>query len=159
MLLPDSPGPPRRGQAAGMARPARHGRRAVLLSLLALPVAATAAETDALRAALGEMLRGRLAEEGGIEISAPRLAENGQQVPITIRVPEAEARAIHLFAPANPTPGVATFRFHPGIARAEVQTRIRLAEGQRVLVLAELADGSLRQAAVEIAVTTGGCLA
>lgn len=140
------------------ASPPRPARRAVLLSLLALPVAA-AAETDALRAALEEVLRGRTAEEGGIEIAAPRLAENGQQVPITIRVPDAEARAIHVLAPGNPTPGVATFRFHQGIARAEVQTRIRLAEGQRVLVLAELADGTLRQAAVEIGVTTGGCLA
>ena len=140
------------------APPLRPARRAVLLSLLALPFAA-AAETDALRAALEEVLRGRAAEEGGIEIAAPRLAENGQQVPITIRVPDAEARTIHVLAPGNPTPGVATFRFHQGIARAEVQTRIRLAEGQRVLVLAELADGRLRQAAAEIGVTTGGCLA
>ena len=138
--------------------PPRPTRRAVLLCLLALPVAA-AAETGGVRAALDEVLRGRGAEEGGIEIVAPRLAENGQQVPITIHVPHAEAHAIHVFATANPTPGVATFRFHQGIARAEVQTRIRLAEGQRVLVLAELADGRLRQAAVEIGVTTGGCLA
>jgi sulfur-oxidizing protein SoxY len=39
-----------------------------------------------------------------------------------------------------------------------VQTRIRLAEAQRVIVLAELADGRLRLAAAEIAVTSGGCL-
>jgi sulfur-oxidizing protein SoxY len=73
-------------------------------------------------------------------------------------VPDAEARAIHLIATANPTPGVATFRFHPGIARSEVQTRIRLAEAQRLLIYAELADGRVRWAAVEIGVTTGGCL-
>ncbi|MCX7684659.1 MAG: thiosulfate oxidation carrier protein SoxY [Acetobacteraceae bacterium] len=133
-------------------------RRGLLLSLLALPVAA-AAEADAVRAAVEEVLRGRAAAEGGIEITAPRVAENGQQVPIALRVPDAEARAIHVIATANPTPGIASFRFHPGIARAEVQTRIRLAESQRVIVLAELADGTLRQAAVEIGVTTGGCLA
>jgi sulfur-oxidizing protein SoxY len=132
-------------------------RRRLLLLLLALPVAA-AAQPDAVRAALDEVLRGRVAEEGGIEITAPRVAENGQQVPLTIRVPDAEARAIHLIATANPTPGVASFRFHPGIARAEVQTRVRLAESQRLIVLAELADGRLHQAAVEIGVTTGGCL-
>lgn len=132
-------------------------RRTLLLSLLALPAAA-AAQPDAVRAALDEVLRGREAEEGGIEITAPRIAENGQQVPLTVRVPDAEARAIHLIATANPTPGVATFRFHPGVVRAEVQTRVRLAEAQRLVVLAELADGRLRQAAVEIGVTTGGCL-
>jgi sulfur-oxidizing protein SoxY len=141
----------------GRPRGATLARRGLLVSLLALPVAA-AARPDAVRAALEEVLRGRAAEEGGIEIAAPRLAENGQQVPVTVRVVEAEARAIHLIATANPTPGVASFRFHPGIARAEVQTRIRLAEAQRVIVLAELADGRLRQAAVEIGVTTGGCL-
>lgn len=131
-------------------------RRAVLLSLLALPVTAAA---DPVRSALDEVLGGRIAEEGGIDITAPRIADNGQQVPLAIRVPDAPARAIHLFATGNPTPGVASFRFHPGIARSEVHTRVRLAEAQRVIVIAELADGRVRQAAVEIGVTTGGCLA
>jgi predicted secreted protein len=91
----------------GRARGASLARRSLLVSLLALPVAA-AARPDSVRAALEEVLRGRAAEEGGIEIAAPRLAENGQQVPITVLVPDAEARAIHLIATANPTPGVAT---------------------------------------------------
>jgi len=142
-------------------RPAGRGatgvhRRAILLSLLALPVAAAA---DPVRAALDEVLGGRPAEEGGIDITAPRIADNGQQVPLAICVPDAEARAIHLIATGNPTPGVASFHFHPGIARSEVHTRVRLAEAQRVIVIAELADGRIRQAAVEIGVTTGGCLA
>ena len=135
----------------------RATRRIFLLSVAAIPFAEAAASEPA-RAAAEGVLRGRAAEEGGIEITAPRVAENGQQVPVTIRVPDGDARAIHLIATANPTPGVATFRFHPGIARAEVQTRVRLAEAQRLLVYAELADGRVRWAAVEIGVTSGGCL-
>ncbi|NCY23531.1 MAG: sulfur oxidation protein SoxY, partial [Alphaproteobacteria bacterium] len=42
--------------------------------------------------------------------------------------------------------------------QGEVQTRIRLAESQIVVVLAQLSDGSLRRANAEIRVTTGGCL-
>jgi sulfur-oxidizing protein SoxY len=135
----------------------RTSRRTLLLTLAAIPFGEAVA-TEPARAAADSVLRGRAAEEGGIEITAPRIAENGQQVPVTIRVPDAEARAIHLIATANPTPGVASFRLHPGIARTEVQTRIRLAEAQRLLVYAELADGRVRWAAVEIGVTTGGCL-
>lgn len=137
-------------------------RRELIITLAGLPAGALAGEAEvqrAVRAAIGE----RVAVDGGIEISAPRVAENGAQVPITVHVPSAMSEAdhvtaIHLIATANPTPGIASFRFHAGIARAEVQTRIRLAEAQRVLVLAELGDGRVRRAAVEIGVTTGGCL-
>lgn len=137
-------------------------RRGLILTLAAVPAGALAGETAvqrAVRAAIGD----RVPVDGGIEITAPRVAENGAQVPITVHVPSAmteaeRVTAIHLIATANPTPGIASFRFHSGIARAEVQTRIRLAEAQRVLVLAELSDGRVRRAAVEIGVTTGGCL-
>lgn len=137
-------------------------RRELIIALAVLPAGALAGEAEvqrAVRAVIGE----RAAVDGGIEIAAPRVAENGAQVPITVHVPSAMSEAdhvtaIHLIATANPTPGIASFRFHTGIARAEVTTRIRLAEAQRVLVLAELGDGRVRRAAVEIGVTTGGCL-
>ena len=66
--------------------------------------------------------------------------------------------AIHVFATRNPTPGVASFRLSPALARAEVQTRIRLAEEQRIVLLAQMNDGRGRRATAEIRVTTGGCL-
>ena len=138
-------------------------RRNFVLALAALPVSALA-EEPAVQRAMREVIGDRTVSEGGIEITAPRLAENGAQVPLTVHVasPMTEAdhvRAIHLFATSNPTPGVASFRFHSGIARAEVRTRIRLAEAQRVLVLAELSDGRVLGSAVEIDITTGGCIA
>jgi sulfur-oxidizing protein SoxY len=136
--------------------------RRVALALVALPFAA-AAQEDALAAAIREQVGDAPIEDGGIALRVPPVAENGGQVPVTITVdsPQTAAQhvaAIHLFATRNPTPGIASFRLTPLLARAEVQTRIRLAEAQRILVLAQMSDGSVRRAAAEIRVTTGGCL-
>jgi sulfur-oxidizing protein SoxY len=139
------------------------GRRgALMLALVAAPWPA-AGQPDALAAAIREQIGAATPEEGGIALRAPAVAENGGQVPITILVdsPQTEAAhvtAIHIFATRNPTPGVASFRLGAAIARAEVQTRIRVAEDQQILVYAELNDGTVRRAAADIRVTTGGCL-
>lgn len=137
--------------------------RRAALALVALPFAAAAAEEDALRAAIREQVGDAPASEGGIALRVPAVAENGGQVPVTVLVegpqtPALHCTAIHLFATRNPTPGVASFRLTPLVARAEVQTRIRLAEDQRILAVAQMSDGTLRRAAAEIRVTTGGCL-
>jgi sulfur-oxidizing protein SoxY len=133
----------------------------VALSVLRTPVA-LAATTDELDAALAGILQGREAIEGGIEVDAPRLAENGAQVTLTVRVdsPMTQAdhvTAIHILAPLNPAPGIGTFRLTPRIARAEVFTRIRVAEAQDILFVAELSDGRVLQVAARIAVSIGGC--
>jgi sulfur-oxidizing protein SoxY len=140
-------------------------RRAALgaaVALVALPFAALAQE-EALLAAIREQVGDAPAEDGGIVLRSPAVAENGAQVPLTVLVdsPQTAAEhvtAIHLFAPRNPTPGIASFRLTPLLARAEIQTRIRLAAEQRVIVLAQLSDGRVRRTAVEIRVTAGGCL-
>jgi sulfur-oxidizing protein SoxY len=132
------------------------------LALLPLPFAA-AAEGDALDSAIRDQVGDAAVQDGGIELRVPNVAENGGQVPVTVLVEspqtaEQYVTAIHLFATANPTPGVASFRLTPLLARAEVQTRIRLAQDQRLLVLARMSDGRVLRAAAEIRVTTGGCL-
>ena len=137
--------------------------RRAFLALAALTPAAAAATGDALREAIREAVGDAPIEDGGILLRAPSVAENGGQVPLGILVEspmtaEDHVTAIHVFATRNPTPGVASFRLTPALARAEVQTRIRLAEEQRVLVLAQMRDGRVRRAAAEIRVTTGGCL-
>ncbi len=138
--------------------------RRATLALILLPASALAqGPDDALRAALREAIGDAVPTEGGITLVVPTVAENGGQVPVTVRVesPQTAAEhvtAIHLFATRNPTPGIASFRLTPLLARAEVQTRIRLAEAQRIVVVAQFNDGTVRQAAAEIRVTTGGCL-
>ena len=101
--------------------------------------------------------------DGGITLRVPALAENGGQVPLGIVVEspmtaQDYVTAIHVFATRNPTPGIASFRLTPQLARAEVQTRIRLAEDQRLIVLAETSTGRGLRASAELRVGAGGCL-
>jgi sulfur-oxidizing protein SoxY len=142
----------------------RPDRRSVLrgagavaaLALVGVPFSRAEAD-DAVAAAVREAIGARVPVEGGIELTLPAIAENGAMVPLTVSVPGG-ARAIHLFATANPTPGVATYRLGPAVARAEVQTRIRLARDQVVVALAETADGRVLRATAQARVTVGGCV-
>jgi sulfur-oxidizing protein SoxY len=100
--------------------------------------------------------------EGKVSIKAPELAENGNNVPVTVGVasPMTEAdhvKAIHIVAEGNPSPGVASFFFTPANGKAEVQLRVRLAQTQRIVVIAQMSDGSLGRADREVKVTLGGC--
>ena len=133
------------------------------LALLVLPFAAAAQTEEALSAAIRDAVGDKLATDGGITLRVPALAENGGQVPLGIVVEspmtaQDHITAIHVFASRNPTPGVATFRLTPLLARAEVQTRIRLAEDQRLIVLAETSTGRVMRTSAEMRVGAGGCL-
>jgi sulfur-oxidizing protein SoxY len=135
-------------------------RGAVSLALLPWPALAGDAALDA---AMREAVGDAVPVEGGMELRVPAVAENGAQVPLTVLVDSAmtaedHVTAIHVFATRNPTPGVASFHLFPGLARAEVQTRIRIAEEQQVVALARMADGTVRRAAAGLRVTRGGCL-
>jgi sulfur-oxidizing protein SoxY len=112
--------------------------------------------------ALARFLDGRDPASGGITIDAPEVAENGNMVAISIRVasPMTEAdhvRRIALLSTRNPVAEVATFYLTPLSGEAFVSSRIRLAESQDVVAVAEFSDGSVVQARREVRVTVGGC--
>ncbi len=140
------------------------GRRGLLLGLVALPGGVASAQpAPGLDAAMQAVIGDRPVAEAGIALRLPALAENGAQVPLTVSVESPMTAAdhvvsIHLFATRNPTAGLAVFHLSPGLGRAEVQTRIRLAEDQRVVALAVLNDGRVRRAVAETRVAVGGCL-
>ncbi|MBT8455332.1 MAG: thiosulfate oxidation carrier protein SoxY, partial [Alphaproteobacteria bacterium] len=92
---------------------------------------------------------------GGITLTAPEIAENGNTVPISVSAPG--ATAIMVLAAGNPNPDVGTFNFGPLAGSHEASTRIRLAGTQDVIAVAKLADGSFVQTSAEIKVTIGGC--
>jgi sulfur-oxidizing protein SoxY len=99
---------------------------------------------------------------GKITIKAPEIAENGNTVPITITVdsPMTETdyvKSIVMVAENNPAPGVIRLALTPALAKAELQFRMRLAQTQRVIAVAQMSDGSLWQDARVIKVTIGGC--
>lgn len=98
---------------------------------------------------------------GGIAIELPELAENGNTVPLSLKVEPPLAGGVHVqeilvFAPANPYARVIRFRFSAASV-PEAATRIRLAQTQDVIALAKLSDGTFLSASRQIKVTIGGC--
>ncbi len=93
--------------------------------------------------------------DGGITLTAPEIAENGNTVPVEVSAPGAVA--ILLLAAGNPEPAVATFTFGPAAGAQRAATRIRLAATQDVIALAKMADGSVVKAQTTVKVTIGGC--
>jgi len=97
-----------------------------------------------------------------LTIDLPELADNGNFVPITMTVdsPMTDAdhvKAIHIVSTANPVALVATFHLSPVNAVARVQSRMRLAKTQDVIVLAELSSGEMLISTTKVGVTIGGC--
>ena len=104
--------------------------------------------------AIDEFTAGALRLEGGVLLDAPEIFDNGGAVPI--RVVAEGARRIALFNDGNPNPGVAEFTFGR-LVQPEATIRIRLAQSQTVYAVAEMEDGTFREASQKIAVTVGGC--
>ena len=116
-------------------------------------------------AAIPEMtaiIAGRTAKTEGITLDIPSIAENGLVVPINVAVESPMTsgnyvKAIHIIATGNPNPLVASFRFTPMSGRAAASSRMRLAQTQDIIVLAELSNNDLLTAKSEVKVTIGGC--
>ena len=117
-----------------------------------LPYKAMAATSEEVIAAF---TGGAEVGEGGVSLTAPEIAENGNTVPVSVDA--AGAVSILIVATKNPTPAVATFNFGPLAGSQTASTRIRLAGTQDVLAIAKMADGSFIQASQTVKVTIGGC--
>jgi sulfur-oxidizing protein SoxY len=145
----------------------RHARRRILAlfagSMLGSLVGTRArATTESAAQWMQPLLEGVQPRDGRITIQAPDIAENGNNVPVTVSVesPMTEAdhvKAIHVIADGNPVPGAASFFLGPANGKAEVQLRIRLAQTQNVIALAQMSDGSVWRSAREVKVAIGGC--
>lgn len=123
--------------------------------------AAAEATPDTARRLLSELVK-VAPKAGKVRIDIPEIAENGNSVPVAVAVdspmtPTDHVRAIHIISERNPLPGVASFLLGPDNGKAEVHLRMRLAESQTVIAVAELSDGSAWVATREVKVTIGGC--
>ena len=121
---------------------------------------ATPAMLDAaIRADVGEAAPQR----GRLRLDVPPLVENGNAVPLTVAVdsPMTEAdhvAAIHVFDEKNPQPHVISVALGPRAGRAKLSTRIKLADAQRVVAVAEMSDGSFWTASADVIVTIAACV-
>lgn len=101
-------------------------------------------------------------ESGKIKLDVPEIAENGLVVPINVDVesPMTDAdyvKSVHVFAEGNPLPGVVSYKFTPACGKASASTRMRLAETQNIVCIAEMSNGKLYMAKANVKVTIGGC--
>ena len=125
--------------------------------------AATARATPAeMKEAILQVTAAAPVKSGRVTLDLPPLVENGNSVPLTIRVesPMSEAdhvEAIHVFVEKNPQPFVASFHLGPRAGRAVVSTRIRLADSQSVVAVCRMSDGSFWSGSADSVVTLAAC--
>jgi len=132
-------------------------------AFLLLPGRKTHAAIESLGPLVKQITQGMPLREGRVRLEIPRLADNGHSVPLRITVDSAMTAAEHvrtltLLSEKNPRPVMATFHLGPKAGRPELATRVRLATSQRVLVVAELSDGSFWSGSAEVEVTESACL-
>lgn len=101
-------------------------------------------------------------ESGRIKLDVPQIAENGLVVPINVEIesPMTSAdfvKSVHVYAEKNPLPAVVSYKFTPEAGKAAASTRMRLAETQDIVVVAEMSNGQIFSTRAEVKVTIGGC--
>jgi sulfur-oxidizing protein SoxY len=121
---------------------------------------------DATPAMLSSAIRNVVGEAqvhtGKVKLDIPPLVENGNTVPMTVSVtspmtPEDYVKSIHVFNEKNPQPNMGNFYLTPSSGRAQISTRIRLADTQKVVAIARLSDDSFWSVSTEVVVTLAAC--
>ena len=128
----------------------------------ALPVPARANTPGQMEAAIRSVAGQAKIQKGKVTLDLPPLVENGNTVSMSVTVDspmtrENHVRAIHVFNEKNPQPNVGNFYLGPRAGRAQVSTRIRLADSQKILAIARLSDGSFWSASADVVVTLAAC--
>jgi sulfur-oxidizing protein SoxY len=146
-------------------RPRRQwlGAAGGLWLLLKTRPAAAVSAPETLQAMVRAWAGGRPVTPGRVLLDVPPLVENGNAVPISVRVdsPMTAAESVQeivVFNEKNPQRDVVRVSFGPASGRAQVDTRIRLATSQQLVALARLSDGSQWSAHVDVIVTLAACI-
>jgi sulfur-oxidizing protein SoxY len=132
-----------------------------VVSVVALePARATPAK---MQAAMKKVLGEAPLRKGKVTLDVPPLIENGNTVPLTVSVESPmtaadHVKAIHVFNEKNPQPNVVSVHLGPRAGKASISTRIRLADSQKVIAVAEFSDGSFWSDEAEVVVTLAACL-
>jgi sulfur-oxidizing protein SoxY len=131
----------------------------------AVPVV-TLRPSDATPAMLASAIRNVVGEAavrtGKVKLDIPPLVENGNTVPMTVSVASPMTaneyvKSIHVFNEKNPQPNMGNFYIGPWAGRAQISTRIRLADTQKVVAIARLSDDTFWSASADVIVTLAAC--
>ena len=141
-------------KAAGIA-----GAGAVSATLVPMPAEAT---PESVMAAVKKIIGDKPIKEERVTLQMAEIAETGGTVPVSIEVAspmtaEDHIKALHIFADENPLPDVANYYFTPKSGKAALSIRVRLAQTQSVVAVAETSKGEALIGRRKIKVTIGGC--
>ena len=142
-------------------------RRTVLTAIggagLALAVRPAQATPETMKSAIRQVVGEAAVKPGRIKLDLPPLVENGNTVAMAVTVDSPmtandHVKAIHVFTEKNPQPNVISAKLGPRAGKADIQTRVRLADTQTVVAICEMSDGSFWSNTVDVIITLGACL-
>ena len=160
LLLARAPPFPACGEGLGRGPTRRLVLFAAVGVVFAPPAAATpAAMEDAIRALVGAAT----VQRGKVKLDLPPIVENGNTVPVTVTVDSPMSQTdhvtgIHIFNEKNPQPYVIGVVLGPRAGKASISTRMKLADAQRVVGIAEMSDGSFWSGEAHVIVTIAACV-
>ncbi len=101
--------------------------------------------------------------KGKVMIDVPPLVENGNSVSVTVSVDSPmtagdHVKSIHVFNEKNPQPNVIGVHLGPRAGKAALSTRIKLADAQKIIAVAQLSDGSFWSDEADVIVTIAACV-
>ena len=132
---------------------------ALPLSVSVRPVAAT---PETMASAIRTIVGSAVVQTGKVKLDIPPLVENGNSVPMTVSVASPMTatdyvKSIHVFNEKNPQPNLGNFYLGARAGRAQVSTRVRLADSQKITAIAKLSDGSFWSVTADVVVTLAAC--
>jgi len=106
---------------------------------------------DAIKALYGDIKL----EEKGVKIKAPKLAENGGKIPVTIKS-DIEAKSVAIFQDANPRSAVAVWTVQDG-GIVDYSITMKMKGSGKITAIVEGKDGKFYSKVLPIEVSKGGC--
>ena len=112
--------------------------------------------------AIQKITGGAKIQEGRVTLTIPPLVENGNLVVLKVSVESPMTsndyvKVIHVIAEGNPLPNIFTAYLTPRSGPANITTRVRLADSQRVWAIVQMSNGSFWQGSAETLVTLSAC--
>ena len=120
------------------------------------------ASPDQAKLAIQTLVGDQIVQTGRVILDIPPLIENGNSVVMTLRVEspmtqQDYVKSGHVLAEGNPLPNILSAYFTPRSGLAQVMSRVRLAENQRVWAIAQMSNGSFWRGYADTLVTTSAC--
>jgi len=112
--------------------------------------------------AIAKIVGSNSIQDGRVKLVIPPLVESGNLVVLKLSIESPMTasnyvKAVHVIAEGNPLPNIFSAYFTPRSGRADLTTRVRLAESQRVWAIAHMSDGSFWQGHADTLVTLSAC--